>query len=321
MKSLRFLLLLGVLLVLFGCGPTAKPQLKSGYTVVDVRGKTVTLPQEPRRIVTDSLHLDETLLTLVPAERLAAAYYLDGEPGVSFISEETKGVTPRLRDYTPEAVAGVQPDLFLASTWSDPGLIAKVEELGIPVVVCYGPSTLGQVEDNVRLMAKALRQEETGEKVVRQLEAQLTEIDRVVAQEPQPRPVGFLVSLMSRYGGTGSLYDQLTKRAGFRNGLAEAGLKNGDTLTPEAVLRADPDFFLVAQPYPEEQQDYAAIRQQFFANPAYQELRGLKHLVALPDRYVYDASPKLVYGIKAMANAAFGRKLFVWDKEPLLKGY
>ena len=93
MKLLR---LMGILFLLLaaGCGPAAPEP--GGYGVEDVRGKSVRLSHPPQKILTDSLHLDETLLTLVPAERLAGAYYLDREPGISFVAEETRKVAPVL---------------------------------------------------------------------------------------------------------------------------------------------------------------------------------------------------------------------------------
>lgn len=78
------------LLLLTSCG---KSTTEGAYSAVDARGKTVSLSHEPRRILTDSLHLDETLLTVVPKSHLAGAYYLDGEPGLSFIAKETETLT------------------------------------------------------------------------------------------------------------------------------------------------------------------------------------------------------------------------------------
>lgn len=320
MKLLRLLLLL-CLLAVSGCGLTPSTPQQAAITLQDVRGKTVTLSHKPRRILTDSLHLDETLLTLVPADHLAGAYYLDSEPGISFVAKETVAVEPKLRDYTPETVAAAKPDLFLASTWSDPGLIQKLEALGIPVVVCYGPTDLDLIRGNVELMARAVGQPETGNKVLARFDRQLEEIRKTMAQQPKPQPTGLLVSLMSRYGGSGSLYDALCREAGIRNGLSAAGLKNGQALTREAVLQADPDFFLISLPYGEEKEAYDKFQQQFFSDPAFQGLKGLDHRVALPDRYVYDASPMVVYGIKALANGAYGKPLFDLSDESLLKGY
>lgn len=318
MKLLR---ILGILLLLLaaGCGMAAPEP--GGYTVEDVRGKRVQLPRPPQKILTDSLHLDETLLTLVPAEKMAGVYYLDREPGISFVAEETRGMEPVLQDYTPETVARVKPDLFLASAWSDPGLIQKVEELGIPVVVCYGPENLEQVQKNVRLIARAVGNPEAGERVTAQMEERLQSIETVLSGLQEPEPVGMLVSLMSRYGGSGSLYDDLCHRAHVRNGLAEAGLKNGQLLTREAILQANPDFFLVSLPYGEEQEAYERFQTQFFGDPSLQTVKGYDRRVALPDRYVYDAAPMAVYGIQALANGAYGRTLFERGPEPLLKGY
>lgn len=320
MKLFRMLLLLCLLLA-SGCGGQPAFPRGNAITLQDVRGKTVTLPQKPKRILTDSLHLDETLLTLVPADHLAGVYYLDGEPGISFVAKETKTVEPKLRDYTPETVAAVKPDLFLASTWSDPGLLQKLETMGIPVVVCYGPADLGQIRGNVELMAKAVGNPEAGQKVLAQFDQQLADIRKTVRQQPGPQPSGILVSLMSRYGGSGSLYDVLCTEAGIRNGLTAAGLKNGQALTRETVLQADPDFFLVSLPYGEEKEAYDKFSRQFFSDPAFQGLKGLEHRVALPDRYVYDASPMVVYGIKALANGAYGKDMFDLSDESLLKGY
>ena len=150
------------LLLLTSCG---KSTTEGAYSAVDARGKTVSLSHEPRRILTDSLHLDETLLTVVPKSHLAGAYYLDGEPGLSFIAKETETLT-KVREYTPERIAALQPDVFVVSDWSDPLLVKKVEEMGIPVFFCHGPVTVAQIEDNVRLLALLTRQEIVGRKVM-----------------------------------------------------------------------------------------------------------------------------------------------------------
>lgn len=318
MQLFRILILLCTLLCA-GCGSMGKTTPSAGYTVQDVRGKVVSLSEAPQKILTDSLHLDETFLCVVPADHLAGAYYLDAEPGISFIAAETKSVQPKLRQVTPETVAKLHPDVFLASQWSDPGLIQKVEEMGIPVVVCYGPVTVQQIQDNVKLIGKTVGKEKTGDAVVRQMQSQLEEIDHVLKQQSSPKPVGLLVSLMSRYGGKGSLYDTLAQRAGFINGIAAAGLRNGDTLTPEAVLKANPDFFLLSQPYGEEKAQYDPFVQQFLNTPALVSLQGRRQ-AALPDRYVYDASPMVVYGIEAMANAAYGKVIFPKREETILRG-
>ena len=77
----------------------------------------------------------------------------------------------------------------------------------------------------------------------------------------------------------------------------------------------------ISADYGEEQEDYERFQTQFFEDSSLQTVKGYDRRVALPDRYVYDASPMAVYGIQAMANGAYGRMLFQRGPEPLLKGY
>ena len=92
-------------------------------------------------------------------------------------------------------------------------------------------------------------------------------------------------------------------------------------LSKEAILAARPDFFLVSDPYPSEYEDYEHFLQGFFADPFYAPLRDSVRMERLADRYVYDASPMAVYGIKKMSNHAYGKILFPDEPEELLKGY
>ena len=50
-----------------------------------------------------------------------------------------------------------------------------------------------------------------------------------------------LISLMTTYGGEGCLFDDICKEAGVINGLSAAGLKNGQPLTKEMLVKINPD--------------------------------------------------------------------------------
>lgn len=93
--------------------------------------------------------------------------------------------------------------------------------MGIPVFFCHGPVTVPQIEDNVRLLALLTRQEIVGRKVIAIMERELDQIEEVTASQKGRKPVGILLSLMSQYGGAGSLYDELAARGGWVNGLSK----------------------------------------------------------------------------------------------------
>lgn len=75
------------LLLLTSCG---KSTTEGAYSAVDARGKTVSLSHEPRRILTDSLHLDETLLTVVPKAILQGPIILTASPVFPLLPRKQK---------------------------------------------------------------------------------------------------------------------------------------------------------------------------------------------------------------------------------------
>jgi iron complex transport system substrate-binding protein len=321
----KFVLLwLCFLLFVTGCGNIKKTKTtedKVAYEVIDAQGLKIGFTHKPQRIITDSLGLDEIVLGIVPGEKLAAVNYLDSDRAISFIVNETKNVEPKLKNYSSEEIAALQPDLFIASTWTDKEKLQTLRRLGIPVVVCKGPATIKDVQDTVRLVAAALGEAGRGKLVNEKMNKELTKIDSVIKAQKQAKPVVMLVSLMSSYGGRGSLYDVLCQQAGLVNGIAKAGLKNGEFLAKELVIKVNPELFILSAPSRGDSILYEKYRKKFMSDKALAGLTGINHVVVIPDRYLYCSSQNIIYGIKTLANKGYGQVLFPLGQENCLKGY
>lgn len=307
-----------------GCGNTKEiktPEDKSAYEVTDYQGTKIKLAHKPQRIITDSFGLDEIVLGLVPAEKLAAVNYLDKDPAISFIAGETKNIKHTLKNYGTEEILSLHPDMFIASTWTDTAKIQALRQMNIPVVVCRGPASVKEVKANVSLVAAALGEKDRGKNINEQVDAELAKIAEVLKKQHKHQPIVLLVSLMSSYGGTGSLYDALCRQAGLVNGIAKVGIRNGEFLAKELVVQANPDLFILSAPSQSDEKQYAQYRKQFMSDPALQSLPGIKNVAVLPDRYIYCSSQNIVYGIKALANKGYGQELFPMNHEICIKGY
>ena len=116
------------------------------------------------------------------------------------------------------------------------------------------------------------------------------------------------------------MYHELLTRARIRNAIGEAGVSNGQLLAQELVVKSDPDFFIVSSDRNSDETGAGKFRNEFFQNPAVQNMRAAKNIKTLDDRYIYAASQNCVYAIKAMANAAYG-PLFDMTEEKQIKGY
>ena len=85
-----------------------------------------------------------------------------------------------------------------------------------------------------------------GENVIREMDRQLKEVDDTLGARMDKKPVVYLVSQMTRYGGPGSMFHELLTRARLENAIEKAGGANGQAISPELIVKADPDMLFVS---------------------------------------------------------------------------
>lgn len=292
------------------------------YTVTDATGTKVTIPGKPKRILGNSASIDTMLLSVVTPDKLVAATKADRDPVISYIADDTKDIplTVPLTGLSMEIITEAKPDLIIASTYTSGNDLNMYRNLGIPVVVIDSPKSIKQVKEDVRIIASAADEKERGENVIQKMDQELSEIDSRLSQETGKKPVVYLVSQMTRYGGPGSMFDELLTRARIDNAITLAGGVNGQATSPELIVKTDPDMLFVSTDRDSDTTGAAKYRDDFLANSAIASMRAARHIVPLEDRYIYSASQNCVWAIKAMANAAYG-PLFDMSDEKQIRGY
>lgn len=322
--QIQLALLAAAAIALSGCGVKNVSQKANGesYVVTDSTGTQVTIPGKPKRILGESASIDTMLLGVVTADHLLGVTEADRDPAISYIAGDVKDIsmTIPLTGLSMEIVTQARPDLIVASTYTDGNKLRMYKDLGIPVVVIDGPKSISQVKEDVRIIAAAVGEKERGENVVKEMDRQLTEIDETLAKRTDKKPVVYLVSQMTRYGGPGSMFHELLTRARLENAIEKAGGANGQAISPELIVKTDPDMLFVSTDRSSDITGAAKYRDDFLANPAIASMRAAKHIHPVDDRYIYAASQNCVYAIKAMANAAYGN-VFDMSGEGQIRGY
>jgi iron complex transport system substrate-binding protein len=308
---------------LSGCGGQKNAASAGGYEVTDGLGHTVMIPHKPKRIVGTDGFVDMMLLGVVEPDRLAACSDTDHDPSISYISEETKNISASipLNGISPELMAQLKPDLIVATSYIRPQEIQAYQNMGVPVVVIRGAKSVDDVKQDINVIAKACGEEERGQKVVQIMDDKLSHIKDTMDKETGPKPRVLLVSQMARYGGPGSMFDDLLNHARIDNVMADVGVFNGQTLSPELIVKSDPDFFIVSKDRSSDTTGAGTYRNEFLSNPAIQDMRASKHILEIDDRYIYSASQNCVYAIEALANAAYEKPLFDLSDEKEIKGF
>lgn len=289
-------LLLAASIFIGGCGiKSVSTDTGAGYTVTDATGREVKIPKKPERIMGNSASIDTMLLGVVTPDKLIAATEADRDPAISYIANDTKNIkmTVPLMGLSMELVTEAKPDLIIASTYTKGEQLDLYRNMGIPVVVIKGPRSIEEVESDIRIIAAATGEKERGEKVVAKMDEMLTESDKRLSEEKGKKPVVFLVSQMTRYGGPGSMFNELLTRARLENAIGLAGVSNGQMISPEQIVKVDPDMFFVSTDRESDTTRASPLPRQFPCKPrhradesgqAYRPGRRPLHLCRVPER-------------------------------------
>lgn len=178
-------ILLAAAVLLAACqGPAAASPSPAGISVTDDEGTTVTLAAAPESIVSLTPATTELLFALGEGDRLVGRTDFDDYP-----PEATQvPAVATFQGVEIEQVVDIDPDLILAggNSFTPPADVARLRELGYPVLVLYASDVAGVLAD-IRLVGQAIGAQGQAEQVVAQIDARVDEVSAAVAALDRPR--------------------------------------------------------------------------------------------------------------------------------------
>lgn len=239
------LTILAVLQLVVGC-----QQMPSSSSMVSEKPDDIAARLKVERIVSLAPSNTEILFALGLGDRMVGvSERCDFPPEVKKV--ERIG-TPEELDY--EKIVELAPDLIMATELTSEEAIARLDQLGLPVVVLEARDIYA-VLSNIERVGRLTGTEEQADKLVTELE---NRVDNVLAKtqkfctigEPCDWPRVFLeIDSDLTTVGPGTLMDSLILTAGGDNIADDAGneypqfaLKDIITLDPEVIILADSDL-------------------------------------------------------------------------------
>lgn len=282
-----------------GFSPAARAE---PIVVCDALGRTVTVPAPPQRIVPIFASNTEIVAALGLGDRIV---------GIEAYTRYPKEVLDRplvggRLGFSVDAVVDLHPDLLVVtpSRQAANQLIDPMERLGIPIMVLL-QRNVSEILSNIRLVAKIAGIAPHGEAVAAALDARLVRIDDKVKGLAAPSVImitGQLGNGLLLVARNGTYTGDAIVRAGGRFGLQETALAQ---VSPEAILRADPDILLFA--------GTQRGLEDLVHRPGWSDMRAVKagraHAVARTELLI--PGPRTFDGIEHLATlfhpAAFAR--------------
>lgn len=306
-----FTLILAVLaaLLLPACSVTPSPQSET-RTVTDDSGRQVSLPMQPKRIVSLTYGTDEILTALVSTDRIASYSKYAGDDGISFLTKDEVSRVGRTVDMEPEHILALAPDLVIASTSTPMQTVEVLTRSGVPVHVSGIPTTVEEMKEKVRGVAKAVHEEEKGEALVSDMESKLAALaSKLSAVSPDKERVALGMSFRGILGKKGTLFSDVLRLAHVKDGAAVYEVPKGADayLSLEILPKIDPDVILLPTWRVKAGDDTKAFEEGLLSNPALREVTAVKErrLVPFSEKYKYVMSQHVVDAVEAAARAVY----------------
>jgi iron complex transport system substrate-binding protein len=265
-------------------------------TVVDDEGTSVTLDALPERIVSLSPANTEIVFALGAGDRLVGGTSFDDYPAEAVDLPDVA----TYQGVVTEQVVGLEPDLVLAAGnyFTPPDDVARLRELGYPVIVVYAPDVPAVMAD-VELIGTAIGRADEATAMTAQMSERLDAIAAAAAEtgstprtfyqigsEPEiygPAPESFVADMVALAGG-----EPITTRdpAVF-------------SIPLEELVTADPEVIVVGDA------NYGVCPADVAARPGWGDMTAVVNgdIRPVDDVPVTRPGPRLAQGLASLARA------------------
>jgi iron complex transport system substrate-binding protein len=218
----------------------SSPTWAEDVNVTDLLGRHMSIPKDPRRVVSLAPNITEIVYALGQAHRLVGATTYSDYPSAA-------DKLPKVGSFVHldlERIVSLAPDLCLAIKDGNPKAAAsRLESFGIPVYA-VDPRDLDSVMGTMSKIGELLQAEKLAEQFVQGMRRRIQAVENLVAKTDHRPGLFFQIGVSPIVSvGTNTFIHELIVRAGARN-LAE-----GDTPYPrfskEQVLGMSPDIIII----------------------------------------------------------------------------
>ena len=206
----------------------------------------VTLDAPPQRVHSLSLGHTEILAALMDFDRLTAVYSFFSDPEQSNIAELS--AAHNQIGFDPEEVVALNPEIAIASRFTNAATVALLKDSGIPVArASLENSALGNVP-NILLIGYMIGAEKEAIALADMMEARMSFIKDLLADKDSPRVLSISKFTSIFAAGSGSTEGGIIEQAGAINAAADSGIEGHAQVTIEGIAAINPDVIVVPQP-------------------------------------------------------------------------
>ena len=281
-------------LILLQAIVTVTPVWAQQHQVIDLLGRSMSVPVNPRRVVALAPNITEIVYALGQAQRLVGATTYSDFP-------QAAAALPKVGSYVHldlERIVALNPDLCIAIKDGNPiATVTRLESFRIPVYA-VDPKNLKSVMDTIMRVGILLQAENKAKQLISNMQNRIQVVAERIAQADHRPKVFFQIGIAPIVSvGTNTFIHELIEMAGAHN-LA-AGNIAYPRYSKEQVLGMLPDIIIVTSMAREAA--FERIRNDWYQ---WQDLPAVKHQrVYIQESNLFDRpSPRLVDALETLAR-------------------
>ncbi len=262
--------------------------------MVDEFGRKVTVPDDPRRIVSLAPSITEIIFALNQESRLKGVTQFSDFP-----AEASK--LPSVGSYVHldlERIVALKPDLCIATKDGNPIKVIKMlEALHIPIYVVH-PKNLELIMETIIGIGKILHADDRAKAIVEDMQFRVNTVKSLVLKAPHRPRVFFQIGISPLVSaGTPTHIHELITLAGGRN--VSEGPVPYPRYSHEQILIMAPDIFIISSMARGEQ--FARVRDEW---ARWKDIPAVKNdRVYVVDSNLFDRpTPRLVDALELLAT-------------------
>ena len=242
MKKVLSLVATFVMAMMIFVGCSSKPT-----TMKDREGNEFNVPKEVNTIISTAPSNTEVLVALGLADKLVAVDKYSAD--VEGVSEDIPKIDFRNPD--AEAIIALNPDIVIASGHNKAGdedPFALIKEAGIPVAYIPSSYSIDGIYGDIEFIANLTGTEKEGEELINSMKEDVESIKAIGDTITDKKSVYFEIGAGSGLYtfGNETFLNEMIETIGATNIFGDES--SWITVTPEAVIDANPDVILVNTP-------------------------------------------------------------------------
>jgi iron complex transport system substrate-binding protein len=271
------------------------------FTFTDSSGASVTIESPPKRIVSLSAAMTETLYAMGAGPQIVGADRFSNYPATVKPLATLEYSRP-----APEPVLALSPDLVLMAQRQS-GQVEQFRAVGLKAVQLDEPASLSAVLDRIELVGHITGHSKEAidlagglEKRMAELEARITEHERRTSSAGRGPLVFYEITADGFTAGPDSFLGGLLQTVHARN-VAQGATTAFPQLSIEAIIAANPDVILIGNDVPDQTPETVRAR------PGWQSINAVRNgRIYVVDADVFNrAGPRIGEALETLAKLLY----------------